>query len=300
MIKSNEFKDFYNKELLSELGSIESERKGIIAKLIFIFIFVGALFPVLGYLLVKATGGDLFNILFLIPVAAIVGVGLFAIIEPIVKSATFYKHFKWKIINKIIHYINPNLHYDKKLYVSRHEYYESKFFDDKDKVHYLGDDHVSGTIKGVKIEFSELHTKFLKKKSKEECQFRGVYFVARFPKNFAADILIKPKSSGLTSKIKTLSSSFDDNFTVQLLKGNESDINSILNKEILDNISEFYSQIHNDIFISFIENKMFVAISHDKDLFEPHLWNSNTNFDFILMHYKDLFYPISIIEHFAI
>ena len=77
-------------------------------------------------------------------------------------------------------------------------------------------------------------------------------------------------------------------------------ISKMITNELLNKILNFDNQFHNDIFISFIENSMYVAIAHDKDLFEPTVWTSNLNFDSTYQHFLDLYYPISIIESIAI
>ncbi|MBY0427516.1 MAG: hypothetical protein K2Q22_17905, partial [Cytophagales bacterium] len=212
MIHLADFKSFYEKTLLPELESIEKERKSLVAKIIAGISLATLLFPALAYYLIVIKKSDPTELLYFLPFIPMIGFAIYMALEPFIKSATFYRHFKWKVINNIIHFINPTLNYDKKMYVPKHEYAHSGFFEDMTQITYWGDDHVSGTFEKVKIEFSELKTKFQPKKGKEAYQFRGIFFVGKFPAKFQVSVVISSKKQEGFSSPETENRFFDELF----------------------------------------------------------------------------------------
>jgi hypothetical protein len=299
MIRLADFKTFYDTTLIRELEFIEKERKSLVVKIVTAIALATLVFPTLAFYLIVVKKSDPTELLYFLPFIPMIAFAIYMALEPFIKSAIFYRHFKWKVINSIIQFINPSLNYDKRMFVPKHEYAHSSFFDDVSHVNFWGDDHVSGIFEKVKIEFSELKTKYQTKHGKEAYQFRGIFFVGKFPAKFNVNIVISNKKQVGFVPTETDNRHFDDMFFIKVLSGEPAEIKEFLAMDLLANIVEFYQQIHKDLYISFIDNKMYVGISHDKDLFEPQLWTTNTNFDFIYMHFNDLYFPISIIEHFA-
>ena len=50
-----------------------------------------------------------------------------------------------------------------------------------------------------------------------------------------------------------------------------------------------------DVYLSFIGNDIYIAVTQDKDLLEPVLWQSNVSFDLIREFYEDITLLLSII-----
>ena len=49
------------------------------------------------------------------------------------------------------------------------------------------------------------------------------------------------------------------------------------------------------MYLSFIQNAIYVAVSQEKDLLEPALWQSNMSFDLIREFYEDITLLLSIV-----
>jgi hypothetical protein len=305
MNKLHNLKGFYDKELIPELEKIEQSRKSILVKMGILVAALVVIFPVSVYFIMQHVDKPSY-ILYFIPIFALMAVGAYMAFESLVKNTAYYQEFKIHVIYKLIHFVNPTLNYDKKQYISQREFFNSGFFTKK-PISMEGDDHVSGTIDTVKIEFSELKAKYKndedRKKYGSKYQFRGIFFVAECPKPFPADIVIEPKNihgEAAGSALEIANSEFSASFQVRLLSEKQrQEAQQMLNNDFLKKIVNFKQQLHNDVFISFVYNKMYVAISHDKDLFEPNVMSSTINFDAIQVHFNDLYYPISVIEHFA-
>lgn len=300
-------KDFYNTNLLSNLQKIETKRKAILLRLFALGLVLGVAFPAAAYFVIKQVN-DPNYLFYFIPLFALLAIGFYIVFESLIKNTSYYAAFKHDIISKLINFINPTLHYDKKNFVSPKEFYNSRFFV-KSEVGFDGDDHVSGTIENVKIEFSELKSIYKgsdkRKKAGTKYQFRGIFFVAEAPRPFGADLVIEPKKENTDVQDGRLyypldAQEFNQYFQVRILGDTKTEnAENIVNQDFINRLVNFKSQLHNDIYISFIYNKMYVGIYHDKDLFEPSLFENIVDFDKILQSFHDLYYPISIIERFA-
>lgn len=304
MNKLQNLKSFYDKELIPELEKIEQSRKSIVFKMIGLVIGLSIFFPVAAYFITRQVEPS--YLFYFIPMFGLMAVGVYMAFESLVKNTAYYQEFKLHVVHKLIHFLNPTLNYDKKQYISQREYFNSGFFLKK-PISMEGDDHVSGTIDNVKIEFSELKAKYKQEEDRKQYgskyQFRGIFFVAECPKAFPADIVIEPKNirgDAVGTPVVIGHEGFNSVFQVRLLSDKQKqEAQQMLNNEFMEKIIAFKQQFHNDLYISFVYNKMYVAIAHDKDLFEPNVMSSTINFDAIQVHFNDLYYPISIIEHFA-
>ncbi len=166
---------------------------------------------------------------------------------------------------------------------------------------------MAGSVDDVSLEFSELVVSYKKSMDKKEYnseyQFRGIFFVAKTPKTFPADIIIEPKGFTREGDVNIVPVDHEDFNKVFQVRVPTNDylpqVKEMLTKDFLDKIVSFNNLTHNEVHISFIYDKLYVAIKHDKDLFEPSVWHSIVSYDMVNIHYQDLYYPLQIIEHFA-
>ena len=70
----------------------------------------------------------------------------------------------------------------------------------------------------------------------------------------------------------------------------------ILSTSLMKRIIDFKKKTKKDIYLSFINNKIFVAISYYKNLFEPRIFSTLINFDLIKEYYEDMVIAIGIVE----
>ena len=308
MKKDLEFKEFYSNVLSAELDIVEKKRKSILIQLGVAGTIVLGFFAVYLYTFVFVSDYPLLLALY-IPTFAFVILAAYKTFDIIIKNTSFYNYFKDKVIFKTIAFINPALKFDKKFFIDRDQFYSSEIFETH-KVKYTGDDYVSGNIEeDVTIEFSELNVRYAEKsvikEKKSEYLFRGILYKAKLPIIFPINFVIEPNGySKETAKgvlYKTGNQAFDKKFQIRLLK-KSTDYNPsvFLTEAFLDGIVKFSEKYHNETHISFVENYIFAAIHHDKELFEPQVFSGNKKFDLIQMHYQDLNFPISLIQNVII
>lgn len=295
MVREREFKHFYNNDLIHSLEYTEKDRKSIVLQLILSGTLPLILVPTFIFIYIETK-----QELFLIP-AIILIIAPPIYINYLLGNTIFYKNFKKKIIGKIIKYINPGLDYDNLNKVEGAEYDHSEFFSNKNTVVY-GDDHVSGKINNIDIQFSEFLAEFRSKEDQKAAnnkyQFRGLLFVAEFERNFSSNIVLK--TAGLPygeheEDFEIGNELFDKLFYIKTLKGKDF-IHSTLRKTIIDSLLSIQHDIHNEFMISFIDNKVYFGVYHDEDLFEPTIFQTMLNYDKIKGYFDDLFYPIIFLE----
>lgn len=292
MNKELAFRNFYKSTLIHTLEKVENERKTTVRKIVLTALIAAILCPALFILYI-----ELGQEYFLIP-----GI-LLLIVAPVyinflLGDTKFYNNFKDKIIYKIIHYINPSFEYENDSKVDDLLYDNSLFFENKETIIY-GDDHIKGTIKNKKVEFSELVVEFTKAEDKKinnsKFQFRGLFFVAFFNENFENNLLIKSANHFNDTNMHTMPQ-FEDLFIIKTFGGNNWIEDNIKLKNAL---IELQAKVPLDFMVSFSGNKMFIGVVHDEDLFEPTLFQSILNFDEMKGFFDDLYHPLHFIEVFA-
>jgi hypothetical protein len=306
MTKLNHLKTFYDNELLGKLQNLEGLRKRVIGQLVFT-IAVGAVsFPLMAMYLLQVVDNPVYLFMF-IPLFGLLAIMLYIIYDNVYKNTAFYKQYKREVIYRLIKFINPSLHYDNRLFISTNDFYKSGFFDNGISVDFDGEEHISGVIDNVNVEFSELEVEFKDKNqistTGNKYMFRGIFFVAKAPKPFPADIVVIPKNAVRKpnlSAIETGNEAFNNHFQILLPRMEEEYYAlEMLNSDFMDSLVKLRNELPHEIHISFVYDQVFIAISHERNLFEPDLWKYTVGFEAIVRHYKDLYYPINLIEHFA-
>ena len=294
MLREQDFRHFYKSDITQSLVYTEKERKGIVTRIVLAIVLPIFLIPCL-IVLWRANHEDLY----LVP-ALVLLIGSPIYINKLFGDTQFYKNFKRKIIGKIIKYIIPTLEYDNLQKVDDVEYDNSKFFDNTNTIIY-GDDHVSGIMNDVRIEFSELLAEYKSESDKKEFgnkyQFRGLFFLGEFRRNFSCEFVVKTSSLQLEGSNSALVSDaeFNKQFKIKVFSKPEN-LSQVLTNGVIKTIIELQTKIHNDFMVSFADNRLYLGIYHDEDLFEPTLFQTMNNYDKIKGYFDDLFYPIVFIE----
>lgn len=307
MKRDAEFRKFYDDILIAELDIVEKKRYSILIQLAVTSLVVAGFFGAYAYWFVVVWQWPVLLLLY-VPTFAFVLLAAYKTYDIIIKNTSFYEHFKNNVIFKTISFINPALRFDKKYFISKDEFFKSGIFEEQ-KVKYKGDDYVAGNIQDdITIEFSELNIRYADsdviKEKKTEYLFRGIFYKARLPFIFPINFVVEPLEETLepvANVYRTGNEEFDSVFRIKILKKNEDYNPSLfLTDEFLSGIVKFAEKYHDEIRISFVDNHIFAAIHHDKELFEPQVFTGNKKFDFIYMHYQDLSFPINLIQNITI
>ncbi len=299
-----ELKSYYDKELMKDLLVLEENRKKIAKKLLTVNIICGL------SIIISFALFFIFPLIALIMLILLIILWIFLGIR-ITKGYT--SDFKNKIIYNIIKFIDPNLEYYPQGMIPQESYMSSKIFLSRvDR--YTGDDYVKGKIGDTFISFSEIHSEY-KTQSKNDTDwhtiFKGLFFIADFNKKFKSQTIVLPdvaekmfgsiigkmfqdlnKARG--DLVKMDDPEFEKLFVVY--SNDQIDARYILSPSLMKRITDFKKNSKKNIYLSFINNQIFVAISYYKNLFEPKIFKTLIDFDLIKEYYEDMSLAIGIVE----
>ncbi|WP_263832450.1 DUF3137 domain-containing protein [Sulfurospirillum oryzae] len=305
--------DYYYESMYPELKALEEKRQSIVAtlkKAAFILLVIAT---ILFLFLTKNA--------ILIPLNALMvsGMGAFLIFMFIYRheSAGYGSLFKDQVIEKIIHFLDASLIYDKTGSMSEHEYQQSELFlESYDR--FSGHDLISGKIEGVDVRFCDLHVekKVRTKNNNEEWHdiFTGLFFMADFNKTFHSKVVVLPdvaeRSLGVLGSwmqgmnvqrgelIKLDHVEFEKLFVVY--GSDQIESRYILSHAFMEKIVQFRTKIGKPLYLSFVDSKIFLALNYTKPLFEPILSRSLLEFNYIKDYFELLAMIVSIVNEFKL
>ena len=232
-------------------------------------------------------------------------------------AAKKYKNeFKDKVFTKILHAVNPNLSYNKSGFIAKEKFFESRIFTERAD-RYSGEDYISGMADKTQIEFSELHTQERRVTHNGKSTqvhyvtiFKGLFMIADFHKNFNGHTIVLPDTAeklfGFLGKklqnwnftrdevVHMENAEFENEFVVY--SNDQVEARYILSTSMIQRILELKKKYNTNVYLSFINSKVFVALQYNKQLFEPAFKESITNSDYIRTFYNELGACLSIVD----
>lgn len=298
---------YYKEMLLPALEIFEERRKKVLKRIIILFIIIFSL-----YLLI------LFLILYFKLDKDIIGFFSFGSVAVLIMGYKFITRkyvgkFKTIIIKNLVGFIDENLEYYKDRHISQADFVNSRIFrrhPDRTR----GDDYVRGKIGKTEIEFSELLAEYKTKNSKGNEHwhpiFKGLFFIGDFNKHFKGMTVILPDTAerlfgqlgsffqslnaGRGQLIKLEDPEFEKMFVVY--SDDQIESRYILSTSLMKRIVDFKKKTKRQFYISFVDSKIFIAISFLKNLFEPRVFKTVIDFGQIVDYYRDLELALSLIE----
>ncbi len=306
-----EFEQFYNISLKTDLANLDLRRKRIVKRFLILTFFI--FIPIVAASVLLQIYMNISNIAFIGPAVAIVIALL--VFTFWVRDKLFYNDFKSQVINRIVYFISPELQYNSNGSVNVSEFVTSRLFlTNVDR--YKGDDLVFGKIDKTAFRFSEIKAEYktTNVSSKGNTRntwhtlFKGLFFIADFNKDFRGSTVVLPNSlgkrfnflkklMGITRREKLIELE-DVNFTKHFNVYGDDQIQSryILSISLINRILEYKKKTDKHIYLSFVDSKMYLGIPYAKDLFEPSYLRSLTNFDLVKTYYEDMILVVCIVE----
>jgi hypothetical protein len=226
----------------------------------------------------------------------------------------FTVSYKENVIKRLIHHISNDLDYNAKNGFPESQYLASELFKKKPD-RYKAEDYIEGKIEDTFIRFSEVHSEYKTRSGKDNKEswhtiFRGIFFEADFNKDFKTKTFVMPdyleRSLGFIGK-KLQSMNFsrpdlikleDPDFEKYFAVYGEDQVEAryILSTSLMKRLTEFREKRKQSVAISFVNNSIFVAISENKNLFEPRIFRTNLNKSVIKEYYSMLDLVIGIVD----
>ncbi len=301
-----DFRLFYNQNIHPELLHLEHRRR----RLLRLILFTGLLL-----LLVAATqmaiGIFLVTLLLLIPVGLWMAYLGFQIRE-------FYLQFKPRIVGLLMDFIDNDVNfsfqgYAPKGFIDPEAFLDSKIFTSADD--YAGEDLIVGQVRETPFEMSELRVKeYSVVRNRLDYVFNGIFLIGDFKRwDMRGGVLILPdayrkylnhseKSFHLMGGRRVrnnLLPEFETFFDTYATP--DARIQDIISTELQTAILTFRQRFQEtnrekEIYLSMIGDKIYIALTQDKNLLEPTLWRTNANFNVIREQYEDLQMLLDIVK----
>lgn len=312
MKSPEELKSFYNTHLVPSLSQLEVERKKLVLKF-FLFVIIPLIGTATGLFFARL---DLPVYIILAAISGIIGGGLFyAFFHKKIKAVKI--RFKAEVIARMVKFIDSSLYYSAESRISQSEYFQSKLFlTDVDR--YSGDDLVSGTIEKTSIRFSEVHSEYKtestdskgRKRTTWHTIFRGIFFIGDFNKHFKGETIVLPDTAenlfgSLGSVFQKMNVSRDQLVKLEdpefekafcVYSNDQIEARYILSPKLMQRIVELRKKSGRKIHLSFVNSRVFIAISVGKNLFEPPFFGTMLNFKLIEEFFRYLYLSVGIVE----
>lgn len=304
----SELTDFYYKTLYPKLQDLEVERTKTRFRLILAIVAVTLIGLFIFIILARRN-------FFSFDLIIILGFFSSSIFFFLIKyfSSDYKKRFKNEIFEPLIKAIDPKLKYLEDNHVSQHKFSASTLFAHPDRI--SGNDHISGHIDGVAIEFSDIHAEKKHKNSKNKetwsTLFQGLYIITEFPKDFHGKTLVLPdlaekvfgnflgglfQSNNLSKEqlIKMDNVAFEKEFVVYAT--DQIEARYILSHTLMQKMLILRQKAKHNVHFAFVRNHLYIAIAYNKDLFEPTLFKSLLNYKVAIEYISVLSMAVGLVE----
>jgi hypothetical protein len=285
-----ELEEFYYKNLETTLNELEDKRGQAIARLFKKWVICTIISVFLGFFIfvffILERRLDPSFIYFFLGFYFIVMQGIYR-----TAKSKYNNNFKDSIITPLIKSIDDSLVYYKYKKISLETFTKSELFKKPDFL--AGDDYVCGEIDGVKIEFSDVSAQKESRRKDNEVTyksfFRGLFIKANFNKSFQGKTFVFPdsaesafgsfignwlqsKSSSKGELVKMDNDEFEKEFVVY--SSDQIEARYILTPSMMERLLDFKKKSGFPLYISFIDDKIHLAIANNKNNFEASLFDS--------------------------
>lgn len=303
MKSTEELKNLYNSELKPQLAGLEKDRKRIkrmfgfaLVLVILMFLFLSSIPQGAARVATGAVG--------ILGALTLLGFG-------VVRFYAYRKVFKQEVVTKVIHLINPDYRYNADRHIASQHFVQSLLFKQQpDKV--MGDDFISGVIDKTDFEFSELKAEYKtetiedgKRKTDWHTIFQGIFFHADFNKHIEGRTFVLPdtaeklfgkfgqklqKMNSRGELVKLENPLFEKEFVVY--SSSQQEARYILTPTMMEAMVAIRQKYKRKMHFSFIDERLYCAVSFNKALFEPRIRKSGVNFNDI----EEMFQLFGLIE----
>jgi hypothetical protein len=301
-----DFRLFYNQNIYPELLHLEQRRRRLLQ-----------LFLVSGFVIAVVAGLQLFIGIFVLTLISMVLAGLW-LAYLIFRIQVFFQEFKPRIVNALLDFIDNDVNYSFEGYfpknsIQRAQFLESMIFTSVDD--YAGEDMIRGQVRETPFELSELRVReFSSVRDRLDYVFRGVFLIGDFKRwDMHGNVLILPDAyrkyltrseqlfhlaGGRRVRDNLLPEfeAFFDTYATPDVR-----IQDVISADLQRAILQFrlrFQQVNREkeIYCSIIGDKIYLALTQDKDLLEPSLWGTNISFEIIREFYEDLQMLLEIVK----
>jgi len=301
MKRLDQFRIFYNQTIHPELRRLERKRRRLLYLLFSSILLLIAILFLQFYLNILVL-----SLFLMIPFG-------FYITFILYRIRRFKMTFKPHVVNLILDFIDDGLNFGTLTYNSKRFIPKSRFLASKIFVtaapEYLGEDYISGKIGELDFEMCELEVReFSKVRNRLNYIFKGVFLHTAFNRSARGEIIILPEKfkQYLSRSIKSFNSiggvdvselmteDFNDSFMTFATRN--ANLSGLLSEDMQNALVNYRMESGKEIYVSFIEQDIYIGITEPKDILEPYIFSSNVSFDLVREFFEDINILLSIIE----
>ncbi|RUR80158.1 hypothetical protein PCC6912_30180 [Chlorogloeopsis fritschii PCC 6912] len=158
-------------------------------------------------------------------------------------------------------------------------------------------------IRGQNIDYQRFQVEILRNEAYNTHVFKGLFFTAKFNKFAKAVTIIKPKffkaniHSFLDEK-KQLVKLEDPEFTKYFTVYSEDQVEAryVLSTNLMAKLVEFRKKARRNIYVSFVDDIIYIAIEYPEGIFEPNLFRSMLSFAPLREYFETIQLMFKIVE----
>ena len=298
IIAVQDFRLFYNQSIHPELQHLEYRRRRLVRLLLLSVLLVVGIIALQVYIQIF-----FITLLLLIPVGCWVAYLAYRV-------RVFFQEFKPRVVGLLMDFIDNDVNfrfegYEPKGFIPPERFLESKIF--TVATDYAGEDLLRGQVRETPFEICELRVReFSETRSRLNYVFHGVFLIADFQRwDMHGQLLVLPdayrkylsrserafhRDSGRRIREHLLPEfeAFFDSYATPDLR-----VQNVLTEDMQRAILQFrlrYQEFNREkeIYFSIIGDKIYLALTQDRDLLEPSLFRSNVSFETVREFYEDL------------
>lgn len=304
MRRLEEFRIFYNHTIHPELMRLDKQRKRLLWLLFFSLLFLTGV-----VIFDMVAGVWLVTLLLSLPIGIYISYLAYRI-------QRFIRTFKPRVVNLILDFIDDSVNfgaltYDAKGSISKKTFIESMLFGAAPDV-YLAEDHIKGSIGSIAFELCELDVREESRvRSRLNYIFKGIFFHAVIEESLQGTIVILPREyrQYLSRAIREAVGNGAHNIDI-MMRYNEfrqrflsyatkdAKVRDLLSEDMQRILVDYREETGKEIYISFIDKNIFLAVTQHKNILEPYIFRSNVSFELVREFYEDITMLFEIVEDF--
>lgn len=293
-----DFRLFYNQSLHPELLHLEFRRRRLVRLLLLSVLLIVGVIVLQVYIQI-----------FFITLLLLIPVGCWAAYI-IYRVRVFFQEFKPRVVGLLMDFIDNDVNfcfdgYEPEGFIPMERFLESKIF--TAATDYQGEDLIRGQVRETPFEVCELRVReFSDARSRLDRVFNGVFLVADFQRwDMHGQLLVLPdayrkylsrserafhrdRGRRVQDHLLPEFEAFFDTYATPDVR-----VQNVLSEDMQRAILQFrmrFQEVNREkeIYFSIIGDKIYLALTQDRDLLEPALFTSNVSFEAVREFYEDL------------
>jgi len=294
----HDFRLFYNQSIHPELLHLEQRRRRLVRLLgLSVLLLVGTILV------------QIFIQIFIITLFLLIPLGLWMAYIAF-RIQVYFQEFKPRVVGLVLDFIDNDINYgafryDAKGGIPKAKFLAGKIFTRADD--YAAEDLITGQVREMPFELCELRVReFSDVRSRLDYVFRGVFLIGDFLRtDMTGGILMLPDEyrkylsrserafhllggRRVRNNLLPEFEVFFDTYATPNVR-----IKEVLSEDLQRGILKFRQHFQEsnrakEIYLSIIDGKIYIALTQDKDLLEPSLFQNTVSFDVVQEFYYDI------------